>query len=84
MTLRIMTIYGTRPEAIKVAPIIKAIEADADLENVHRRDRPAPGDAGSGQRHVRDRPRPRPEHHGRRADPERHRREGDHRSRCDS
>ena len=34
MTLRIMTIYGTRPEAIKVAPIIKAIEADADLENV--------------------------------------------------
>ncbi|SLN03222.1 UDP-N-acetylglucosamine 2-epimerase [Corynebacterium xerosis] len=34
MTLRIMTIYGTRPEAIKVAPIIKAIEADADLESV--------------------------------------------------
>src|SRR5699024_6742840 len=34
MTMRIMTIYGTRPEAIKVAPIIKAIEADEDLENV--------------------------------------------------
>lgn len=34
MTLRIMTIYGTRPEAIKVAPIIKAIEAADDLENV--------------------------------------------------
>src|SRR5699024_10725179 len=29
-----MTIYGTRPEAIKVAPIIKAIEQDPDLENV--------------------------------------------------
>ena len=27
MTKRIMTIYGTRPEAIKVAPVIKALEA---------------------------------------------------------
>lgn len=34
MTLRIMTIYGTRPEAIKVAPIIKAIEASDDLASV--------------------------------------------------
>ncbi|MGP5036512.1 non-hydrolyzing UDP-N-acetylglucosamine 2-epimerase [Brachybacterium alimentarium] len=34
MPLRIMTIYGTRPEAIKVAPIIKAIEADPDLESI--------------------------------------------------
>ncbi|MDN5686365.1 MAG: UDP-N-acetylglucosamine 2-epimerase (non-hydrolyzing) [Brachybacterium sp.] len=34
MTLRIMTIYGTRPEAIKVAPIIKAIDEESDLENV--------------------------------------------------
>lgn len=34
MALRIMTIYGTRPEAIKVAPIIKAIEASEDLENI--------------------------------------------------
>lgn len=34
MPLRIMTIYGTRPEAIKVAPIIKAIEVDPDLENI--------------------------------------------------
>ncbi|GLI30083.1 UDP-N-acetyl glucosamine 2-epimerase [Brachybacterium conglomeratum] len=29
-----MTIYGTRPEAIKLAPIIRAIDADPDLENV--------------------------------------------------
>ena len=29
-----MTIYGTRPEAIKVAPIIKAIEAADDLESI--------------------------------------------------
>lgn len=34
MALRIMTIYGTRPEAIKVAPIIKAIERTDDLENI--------------------------------------------------
>lgn len=32
--MRIMTIYGTRPEAIKVAPIIKAIEADPELEGI--------------------------------------------------
>src|SRR5699024_6375858 len=34
MAKRIMTIYGTRPEAIKVAPIIKAIEREDDLENI--------------------------------------------------
>ena len=34
VAFRIMTIYGTRPEAIKVAPIIKAIEADSDLESI--------------------------------------------------
>lgn len=34
MALRIMTIYGTRPEAIKVAPVITAIEAEPDLENL--------------------------------------------------
>ena len=31
---RIMTIYGTRPEAIKVAPIIKEIERAEGLENI--------------------------------------------------
>src|SRR5699024_7228963 len=34
VALRIMTIYGTRPEAIKVAPIIKAIEQEPGLENI--------------------------------------------------
>lgn len=34
MALRIMTIYGTRPEAIKVAPVIKAIEKADDLESI--------------------------------------------------
>lgn len=32
--MRIMTIYGTRPEAIKVAPVINAIEAAEGLESV--------------------------------------------------
>ena len=32
--MRIMTIYGTRPEAIKVAPIIKAIEEADGFESI--------------------------------------------------
>ncbi|WP_435736961.1 UDP-N-acetylglucosamine 2-epimerase (non-hydrolyzing) [Cellulosimicrobium sp. PMB13] len=34
MTLKIMTVYGTRPEAIKVAPVIKALEESPDFESV--------------------------------------------------
>lgn len=34
MTPKVMTIYGTRPEAIKVAPVILALEASADLASV--------------------------------------------------
>ncbi|WP_255365082.1 non-hydrolyzing UDP-N-acetylglucosamine 2-epimerase [Cellulosimicrobium sp. I38E] len=34
MTTRIMTVYGTRPEAIKVAPLIKALEESQDFESV--------------------------------------------------
>jgi UDP-N-acetylglucosamine 2-epimerase (non-hydrolysing) len=30
----IMTVYGTRPEAIKVAPVIKALEASDELDSV--------------------------------------------------
>jgi len=29
-----MTVYGTRPEAIKCAPVVKAIEASPDLEGI--------------------------------------------------
>ena len=29
---KIMTIFGTRPEAIKMAPLVKAIENDNQLE----------------------------------------------------
>lgn len=31
---KVMTIYGTRPEAIKVAPVIKALEADERFESI--------------------------------------------------
>lgn len=36
MTTRplIMTVYGTRPEAIKVAPVVKALEASDDFDSV--------------------------------------------------
>ncbi|MFX0538639.1 non-hydrolyzing UDP-N-acetylglucosamine 2-epimerase [Ornithinimicrobium sp. Y1847] len=33
-TARVMTVYGTRPEAIKVAPVIRALEASESLESV--------------------------------------------------
>ncbi|MGO0577014.1 non-hydrolyzing UDP-N-acetylglucosamine 2-epimerase [Ornithinimicrobium panacihumi] len=31
---RVMTVYGTRPEAIKVAPVIKALEVNPNLDSV--------------------------------------------------
>lgn len=32
--LKVMSIFGTRPEAIKMAPVVKMIEASADMESV--------------------------------------------------
>ena len=29
-----MTIFGTRPEAIKMAPLVKALEKDPELEPI--------------------------------------------------
>jgi len=34
MPKRIMTVYGTRPEAIKVAPVVRALEASHDFDSV--------------------------------------------------
>ena len=31
---KVMTIFGTRPEAIKMAPLIKTLEKDSNLEPV--------------------------------------------------
>ncbi|MFK5690564.1 non-hydrolyzing UDP-N-acetylglucosamine 2-epimerase [Ornithinimicrobium sp. LYQ92] len=33
-TARVMTVYGTRPEAIKVAPVIRALENNPRLESI--------------------------------------------------
>ena len=32
--LKVMTIFGTRPEAIKMAPLVKALEAALDMEPI--------------------------------------------------
>ena len=32
--LKVMTIFGTRPEAIKMAPLVKKLEADEDIESI--------------------------------------------------
>ena len=32
--LKVMTIFGTRPEAIKMAPPVKALEAAPDMEPI--------------------------------------------------
>lgn len=34
MKKKIMTIFGTRPEAIKMAPLVKALEKDSELEPI--------------------------------------------------
>lgn len=34
MTIKIMTVFGTRPEAIKMAPLVKAIELDDRFESI--------------------------------------------------
>lgn len=32
--LKVMTVFGTRPEAIKMAPVVKALEAAPDMESI--------------------------------------------------
>ncbi|MBO0449592.1 UDP-N-acetylglucosamine 2-epimerase (non-hydrolyzing) [Enterococcus sp. MJM12] len=34
MTIKVMSIFGTRPEAIKMAPLIKALEKDTRFESI--------------------------------------------------
>jgi UDP-N-acetylglucosamine 2-epimerase (non-hydrolysing) len=34
MPTRILSIFGTRPEAIKMAPLVKRLEADANIESI--------------------------------------------------
>ncbi len=35
--LKVMTIFGTRPEAIKMAPLVKALQAAPDMEPIVNR-----------------------------------------------
>lgn len=32
--IKVMTVFGTRPEAIKMAPLVKALEKDKDIESI--------------------------------------------------
>lgn len=32
--IRVMSVFGTRPEAIKMAPLVKALEANDEIENI--------------------------------------------------
>lgn len=32
--MRVLSIFGTRPEAIKMAPVVKALEADEEIESI--------------------------------------------------
>lgn len=32
--IKVMTLFGTRPEAIKMAPLVKALEADPEIESI--------------------------------------------------
>ncbi len=34
MALKVMTVFGTRPEAIKMAPLVKALESAPDMESI--------------------------------------------------
>ena len=32
--IRVMSVFGTRPEAIKMAPLVKELEANSEVENL--------------------------------------------------
>ena len=44
--LRIMSVFGTRPEAIKMCPLVKELASRPEIESLLLRHRPAPADAG--------------------------------------
>ena len=41
--IKVMTVFGTRPEAIKMAPLVKELKSRPEIEQST-----APSDAGSG------------------------------------
>ena len=34
MPLKVMTIFGTRPEAVKMAPLVKELESRAEIQSI--------------------------------------------------
>ena len=56
----ILVFMGTRPEAIKLAPVVAALRSDRRFRVHRRRHRPAQGDVPPGRRYVRLRGRCRP------------------------
>ena len=34
MSIRVMTIFGTRPEAIKMAPLVQELQARPEIESI--------------------------------------------------
>ena len=54
---RVMLVFGTRPEAIKMAPVVGKLQQSARHQPCVVRHGPAPRDAGPGPRPVRHHPR---------------------------
>ncbi len=46
--IKVMTVFGTRPEAIKMAPLVKRIKIQTGDRTDHLCYGTAPSDAGSG------------------------------------
>ena len=66
---RVLAVFGTRPEAIKMAPVVAALRARPERFDVDRRGHGAASrDARPGARAVRHRARRRPRHHAAGAD----------------
>lgn len=49
---KIMLVFGTRPEAIKMAPLVKELQKHPDTFETIVCDRPASRDAGSGPHNL--------------------------------
>lgn len=50
--IKVMTIFGTRPEAIKMAPLVKELKKREEIQTYRLRYSSAPSDAGSGAKYV--------------------------------
>lgn len=51
--IKVMSVFGTRPEAIKMAPLVKQLEKNPRNREHRLRHRAAPRNARSGTRNLR-------------------------------